>query len=81
MKILFHSLLIAVLSIPLILAQTSQSFVESFDSGNGEGWAFYTDASVSVQNGQLNVVSSGTDFQIAHVYPQSGQQLMIFQSK
>jgi hypothetical protein len=71
-KILFHSLLIAVLSIPLILAQTSQSFVESFDSGNGEGWAFYTDASVSVQNGQLNVVSSGTDFQIAHVYPPIG---------
>ncbi|MBK7865743.1 MAG: hypothetical protein IPJ75_01395 [Ignavibacteriales bacterium] len=78
MKILFHTLLFAVLSIPLILAQTSQSFNESFDSGNAEGWAFYTDASVSVQNGQLNVVSSGTDFEIAHIYPPIGATINDF---
>lgn len=78
MKTVFHSLFIAVLTIPLILAQTSQSFVESFDSGNAEGWAFYTSASVSVQNGQLNVVSSGTDFEIAHIYPPIGATINDF---
>jgi hypothetical protein len=62
----------------LILAQTSQSFVESFDSGNAEGWAFYTSASVSVQNGQLNVVSSGTDFEIVHIYPPIGATINDF---
>lgn len=75
---MFHSLFITVLTIPLILAQTSQSFVESFDSGNAEGWAFYTSASVSVQNGQLNVVSSGTDFEIAHIYPPIGATITDF---
>lgn len=78
MKTVFHSLFIAVLTMPLILAQTSQSFVESFDSGNAEGWAFYTSASVSVQNGQLNVVSSGTDFEIAHIYPPIGATINDF---
>lgn len=78
MKILFHALLIAVLSIPLILAQTSQSYSETFNSGNAEGWAFYTSASVSVQNGQLNVVSSGTDFEIAHIYPPIGATINDF---
>jgi hypothetical protein len=66
------------LSIPLILAQTSNTYLETFDSGNAEGWAFYTGASVSVQNGQLNVVSSGTDFQIAHIYPPIGATINDF---
>jgi len=77
-KVLFHSLILAALISPLILAQTTHSFLETFDSGNAEGWAFYTDASVSVQNGQLNVVGTGTGFQIAHIYPPIGATINDF---
>lgn len=54
---------------PIILAQTTHRYLENFDSGIAEGWAFYTDASVSVQNGQLRIQSTSPDFQIAHIYP------------
>lgn len=62
-------IILIMLFAPFILAQTTHRYLENFDSGNAEGWVFYTDASVSVQNGQLKVQSSSPDFQIAHIYP------------
>ncbi|GJQ33610.1 MAG: hypothetical protein HBSAPP04_24490 [Ignavibacteriaceae bacterium] len=63
---------------PFILAQTTHRYLENFDSGIAEGWAFYTDASVSVQNGQLRIQSTSPDFQIAHIYPPIGATINDF---
>jgi len=57
---------------PLILAQTTHRYLENFDSGNAEGWVFYTDASVSVQNGQLHIQSTSPGFQSVLIGPPLG---------
>lgn len=71
-------IILIMLFTPFILAQTTHRYLENFDSGIAEGWVFYTDASVSVQNGHLRVQSSSPDFQIAHIYPPIGATINNF---
>lgn len=55
-----------------INAQTSNRYLETFESGNGAGWAFLTSANCFIQNGNLNVVYSSDDLEIVTLYPPVG---------
>lgn len=71
-------IILIMLFTPFILAQTTHRYLENFDSGNAEGWAFYTDASVSVQNGHLNIQSTTPGFERVLIAPPLGATINDF---
>lgn len=72
MKLLLRILIFSSILMSSVTAQTSNRYFTSFDSGNAEGWGFYTGAEVFVQNGFLNLYQNSDWETAAQITPPIG---------